>query len=521
MMHADHHQAQWPRQSLHTWLQRFVERYAALTLAQQLATQLPHLPEIEIAHLRLDSRAVGAGDAFIALRGAQHDGMAFAEAAIAAGAVLILTEARESLPELTVPVMALDGLAEQIGALAATFYGDASQSMPLIGVTGTNGKSSCVHFLAQAWTLWGRGAAGMLGTLGYGVLHRLGDASHTTPDAASVQRLLAELKHQELSMVAMEVSSHALCQGRVQACDFAAGVFTNLSRDHLDYHGTMAAYAAAKAKLFTDYRCPLAVINIDDEYGQALHRELCELALPGQRVLSYSCTQAQADIYGQLLAMDRTGLRIAVQSLWGQAEIHVAMAGRFQAVNLMAVLSVLCGLGCPFADALQIMGQLQAVPGRMQNVQPQLSDAQLPLVLVDYAHTPDALEQALLTARELTQGQLWCVFGCGGDRDRGKRPQMGALAAQLADHVVVTSDNPRFEDEQAILDDIKAGIRTNHNVNEFVDRAEAIAWSIAQAQADDVVLVAGKGHETYQDSAGVRRPFDDAAHARSALERAA
>ncbi|MCG8466292.1 MAG: UDP-N-acetylmuramoyl-L-alanyl-D-glutamate--2,6-diaminopimelate ligase [Xanthomonadales bacterium] len=510
MMPARH---QRPVQTLRQWMQRYLER----SDIQPQRFDIELLPDIAIRHLCADSRQVQAGDAFIALRGGQYDGVDYAQAAIEAGAVVIVTEVRDTLPELAVPVVQLPQLAEQLGFVAASFYGDVSHTLPLIGITGTNGKSSCAHFLAQAWPLCDRGQAGMVGTLGYGPLTKLNDSSRTTPDAVSVQRLLAELSGDELAMAAMEVSSHALEQQRVQACRFAAGVFTNLSRDHLDYHGTMAAYAAAKAKLFTEYRCPLAVINIDDEHGQALTAALRQQALPGQQVLSYSCTRAEADVYGELLAMDRQGLRIAVRSPWGRDEVQVAMAGRFQAFNLMAVFTVLCGLDCDFNTALTVLSQLQAVPGRMQSVQPALSQAEVPLVLVDYAHTPAALEQALQTARELTQGQLWCVFGCGGDRDRGKRPQMGALAAQLADQIVVTSDNPRFENEQAILDDIKSGIRTTHNVNEFVDRAEAIAWSIAQANADDVVLVAGKGHETYQEVAGVRRPFDDVAQARRAL----
>ncbi|GAB4188006.1 MAG: UDP-N-acetylmuramoyl-L-alanyl-D-glutamate--2,6-diaminopimelate ligase [Wenzhouxiangellaceae bacterium] len=471
------------------------------------------LPELRVERLVSDSRQARDNDAFFALRGLHSDGLDFAMQAVTAGAKVVVCGEREQLPRLPVPVVCVPLLEAHLGAIAAAFYQLPAEHR-LVGVTGTNGKSSCAYFLAQAWEGGGMGQAGFIGTLGQGRLGQLEDHGHTTPGVLTLHHELARQHAAGIDLTALEVSSHALDQQRVAGLRFSAGIFTNLSRDHLDYHGTMQAYGAAKARLFSDHPEAVAVINIDDEYG----RQLVSGLTPGRALVTYSMQDPGAMVYGQLLQISDRGLRLSLRTPWGAGEVTVPVLGRFQAGNLLAVAAVLGALGCPLERILQSYARLTAAPGRMQAL-PRRADQ--PLVLVDYAHTPDALAQALATAREITRGELWCVFGCGGDRDRGKRPQMGAAVAANADHAVLTSDNPRSEPPETIIDEIAAGMMSQRIAHRDADRARAIAYAISHAQADDVVVVAGKGHEHYQEAAGQRQPFDDVECARRALEQAA
>ncbi len=384
--------------------------------------------------------------------------------------------------------------------------------MRVIGVTGTNGKTSCVQLLAQALTLLGHRAAS-IGTLGSGVHGQLHEGERTTPDAISVQALLAKFRDTDVTHVAMEVSSHALVQGRVGAVDFEVAAFTNLTRDHLDYHGSMEAYGAAKARLFAWPGLKAAVINSDDGFG----RELAAQLPPGVRALRFSTNDDNAmEIAASNIVTSAGGLAFQLRSPWGVRQITSQLLGHFNVDNLLTVIGCLGALGESFERIVKVVELLQPVHGRMNRLGGLRG---LPLVVVDYAHTPDALEQTLSVLRAHCAGKLLCVFGCGGERDAGKRPLMGAIAARLADVAIVTDDNPRGEDGDAIVAQIVAGMTAAAAMTVERDRAAAIAGALALAHAGDVVLIAGKGHETYQDGAAGRRPFDDLAVAHALLER--
>ncbi|MBS7457746.1 UDP-N-acetylmuramoyl-L-alanyl-D-glutamate--2,6-diaminopimelate ligase [Coralloluteibacterium stylophorae] len=470
--------------------------------------------DADVRGLNLDSRALAAGDAFVALAGATTHGLRFAQAALDAGAAAILFEppapadgAIDALPN----AVAVPALGRHLGAIASRFYDAPSQAMDVVGVTGTNGKTSTVQMLAQALDV-PEARAGSIGTLGAGLHGRLQAGERTTPDVIAVHRLLASMRAEGAQAVAMEVSSHALVQGRVDAVAFRVAVFTNLSRDHLDYHGDMQSYGAAKAQLFRWPGLRAAVINLDDSYGRSLY---ADLPGPVRRIGVSSRGEEQAVL--RATDVDTTGEGLAFRLAFGDAAhpVRSPLLGRFNVDNLLAVAGVLLALDWPLARVAAALAQLAPVPGRMQRLAPVPGR---PLVVVDYAHTPDALEQSLVSLRAHTAGRLVCVFGCGGERDRGKRPQMAAVAEALADQVVVTDDNPRREDGDAIVAEILAGFARGGDVHVDRDRARAIARAIAHAGEGDAVLVAGKGHETYQDIGGVLHPFDDAAVARGALE---
>lgn len=467
---------------------------------------------VEITGLSADSRALQPGDAFVALSGAATHGLRFADAASAAGVSTILFEppAPAGLP-LPVNAIAVAGLRGAQGALADRFYGAPSQTMTVTGVTGTNGKTSTVQLLTQALALRGV-TAGSIGTLGAGLYGQLVAGERTTPDTIAVHRLLAHLRDAGASHVAMEVSSHALDQGRVDAVAFKVAVFTNLTRDHLDYHGDMASYGAAKAKLFAWPSLQSVVINLDDAFGVALLDSIA----PGVAVIAVSATGAPgARLRAREPMLDPAGLRFVLCEGAEQHDIRSPLLGRFNIDNLLAVAGSLRALGWPLAEVADILPRLSPVDGRMSRVGGGPGE---PLVVVDYAHTPDALAQALASLRAHTPGRLHCVFGCGGERDRGKRPQMAAIAEAGADHVWVTDDNPRGESGDAILADIKAGFSVPASVHVERDRAKAIAMTVASAAAGDVILIAGKGHEPYQEIAGHKYDFDDLAIARAALQ---
>lgn len=472
---------------------------------KRLGTRIPRITS--------DSRDVRPGDAFAAYAGTQRDGRAFIPEAIARGAGAVLWDPQGFNWDRAwkLPQLPLDHLKARLGGIADFIYGHPSRDLWMIGVTGTNGKTSSAHWIAAGLQAAGRRTA-VVGTLGNGLLGSVKPAANTTPDASLLHEMLAQFKAAGADAVVMEVSSHGLDQGRVNGVAFDVALFTNLSRDHLDYHGTMAAYGAAKAQLFTWPGLRVGVINADDAFG----RNLIDAARArGRKVLTYGF--GAADVAGGRLAATAGGLAVTVATPWGRGAIHARLVGEFNASNLLGVLGVLLVSGMELEPALAFLAEAEAPPGRMQR----LGGDGAPWVVVDYAHTPDALEKALTALRPAvgSGGELVCVFGCGGERDRGKRPEMGRVAARIAERVVVTSDNPRGEDAAAIASDIVHGIRETGNRRYAVelDRATAIASAIAEARPGDVVLVAGKGHETYQESAGLRHPFQDAEHAARAL----
>ncbi len=469
-------------------------------------------------HMTADSRLVKAGSVFVAYKGESTDGREFIPQAIENGASAVIWEQADFTwrDEWQVPNQAIVDLKQKIGQIASEFYGQPSQHLWMIGVTGTNGKTTCTHWLAQAFSALNKKAA-VVGTLGNGILSAgLTETKNTTPDSILLYQMLADYLGQQASVVAMEVSSHGLDQGRVNGVSFDIAVFTNLTRDHLDYHGDMQAYAAAKKKLFAWDGLKVAVLNRDDAFGLEVAQEL---KAQGKRVMTYGLEKAIAndtDISVKSLELTEQGMRLEVQTPFGDAVISAGVVGRFNAYNLLAVLATLLASNISLNDAVKALSALEPVAGRMQ----QYGGGTLPLVVIDYAHTPDALEQVLKSLRAQTKGQLVCVFGCGGDRDSGKRPLMGKVASELADKVIVTSDNPRNELPAEIIKAVMNGL--GQNAISIENRADAIARAIENAQAGDVILLAGKGHENYQEIAGVKYPFSDIEMAQHFLqERAA
>ncbi|GAB3753675.1 UDP-N-acetylmuramoyl-L-alanyl-D-glutamate--2,6-diaminopimelate ligase [Lysobacter olei] len=485
-----------------------------------LATLLPDVAgipgDLRISGLVMDSREVTPGCAFVAIAGFGAHGLQFAEQALAAGAVAVLFE--PPAPDHLAPpagAIAVPDLRARLGELADAFHDRVTEAMTLVGVTGTNGKTSTVQLLAQAWTLQGT-TAGSVGTLGTGLYGHVVPTGFTTPLVLRTHSLLAELHEAGAKAVAMEVSSHALDQGRVAGLHYDVAVFTNLTRDHLDYHGDMGTYGAAKARLFQWPGLKAAVVNLDDAFGATLPGMLAE----GVRCIGFSSRgHAEAVVRAEAPRLDAGGLHF---NLVVADEVHPVLSpllGRFNVDNLLAVAATLYALGQAPADIAATLARLQPIHGRMNRLGgDEGPTGRRPLVVIDYAHTPDALEQALATLRGHSEARLMCVFGCGGERDRGKRPQMAAIAERLADVVVVTDDNPRAEDGDQIVQDIMAGFAAPQAVHVQRDRAKAIAFAVAAAAADDIVLVAGKGHEPYQEINGVQYPFDDTDVARAALE---
>ncbi|MGI9174347.1 MAG: UDP-N-acetylmuramoyl-L-alanyl-D-glutamate--2,6-diaminopimelate ligase [Rhodothermales bacterium] len=467
---------------------------AGLTTRKQARTG-----DLDIDHLASDSRAVGPGGLFVAIRGGKIDGHLFIDKAVQNGAIAIVCEAvpkdaRERYPGIAFAQVANTRAA--LAELAAAFYGDPSRELKMIGVTGTNGKTTTAHLLHHLLSQLGE-TAGLIGTIEF----RLGDqtlpATHTTPDALELNRMLRGMVSRGCTSCVMEVSSHALDQDRVRAIAYDVGVFTNLTRDHLDYHGSPQAYLAAKKKLFdTLPETATALYNADDPAAPQL------IADTAARTVSYGFS-GEADVQVDVLENRIDGLRLRVDGI----EQRFRLVGHFNAYNLAAAYSAGRALGYEGADVLESLASVSPVPGRFEA----LRFADGTTVIIDYAHTPDALENILQTLRTTKSpaATLWCVFGCGGDRDAGKRRPMGALAESYADRVVVTSDNPRTEDPEGIMNDIRRGMDRPTEAAWIVDRKEAIAHAARHAAPGDVVLVAGKGHETYQIIGTERRPFDD------------
>ncbi|MCC7486972.1 MAG: UDP-N-acetylmuramoyl-L-alanyl-D-glutamate--2,6-diaminopimelate ligase [Burkholderiales bacterium] len=475
-----------------------------------------------------DSRRVRAGDTFLAWPGAAGDGRDHIASAIAAGAASVLWEARgfRWRPEWRVANLGIANLRRHAGEIARRLAGNPSGRLWMIGVTGTNGKTTCSQWIAQALAHGARPCA-VIGTLGYGMRRPLRPLLNTTPDALWLHAELAGFARRGARAVAMEVSSIGLDQDRVAGIDFDVALFTNLSRDHLEYHRTMRRYREAKARLFALDSLGAAVINLDDVFGRELARRSRR---PGLQVIGYGFGARRGAfpvrVTGRDLVAGPDGVRFTVHSPWGAARVANPALGRHNASNLLATLAVLLASGVALRRAVAALGAIEPVPGRMERA----GGGAQPLVVVDYAHSPDALEHALRALREITgrgsrpRGggpRLTCVFGCGGERDRGKRPQMGRLAARLADRVVVTSDNPRAEDPLRIIDDILSGVpRGGGELAVIPDRKSAVRYAVGAARRGDVVLLAGKGHERYQLVAGARRPHSDLAEARRALREA-
>ncbi|KRB11577.1 UDP-N-acetylmuramoyl-L-alanyl-D-glutamate--2,6-diaminopimelate ligase [Lysobacter sp. Root690] len=481
-----------------------------------LADLLPDIAgipgDLRISGLVMDSRAVRPGDAFVAIAGFGAHGLKFVEQARAQGAVAILFEppAPDDLPA-PADAIAVPGLRSRLGEMGDAFHGRASEAMTVVGVTGTNGKTSTVQLIAQAWTLRGI-RCGSVGTLGAGLYGAVVPNGFTTPLVLPLHELLADMRDGGATAVAMEVSSHALDQGRVAGVHFDVGVFTNLTRDHLDYHGDMASYGAAKARLFDWPGLQAAAINLDDEFG----RELIAQLPKGVRAIGLSSRGRDgATLRADALSFDSRGIGFDLVVAGKAHPVASKLLGRFNVDNLLAVAGALYALDEAPSRIAETLSQLEPIHGRMNRLG---GDGVLPLVVIDYAHTPDALEQALASLRAHANARLICVFGCGGERDRGKRPQMAAIAEHGADLVIVTDDNPRGEDGDVIVADILEGLRAPQRAVVLRDRRAAIEHAIGEASPDDIVLVAGKGHEPYQEIHGVRHAFDDTLIAQAALE---
>lgn len=485
---------------------------------------------ISVSGITIDSRTVKEGDCFVALKGAQTDGANYIEQAIAAGAAAVLLDAQSELSigqdRLSVPIIRINNLPSRLSEIAGRFYSNPSHDMDIVAFTGTNGKTTCsllyAQLLAKVRLLGERQKSSYIGTTGYGVAesqsldtsgqsfktNRSGDVQLTTPDAVSMQRIMAELAMNGTQSVALEASSHSLVQYRLQSIEIDIAVFTNLSRDHLDYHSDLKSYAAAKARLFELPTVQTAIINLDDPVGGEIAANL----RPEIQLITFSLDNQMADIHCRQIELDASGIRAQLVTPWGEGEINSNLIGGFNLSNLLAVIAAACARGVTLESCLQLLPELHAAPGRMQSIS---ADAE-PQVIIDYAHTPDALEKALQAIRPYCLGQLWLVFGCGGNRDSGKRIEMGKVANQFADKIIVTNDNPRFEQPELIAEQILQGI--DGDVTVELDRRRAISTSIIQAESQDIILIAGKGHEDYQIIGDTRLPFSDYQEALIALE---
>lgn len=489
-----------------------IKRIAPRRISELLRGLVPVSPDqdCDVRGLTLDSRDVKSGDLFIAIPGDVADGRRFVQDAVSRGAAAVLCENGDyQFPQLAVPLLRVSNLRPLVGVVADRFFGAPSKRLIVIGVTGTNGKTTCAHLLAQVLDVVPARCA-LIGTLGSGFPHALDTTALTTPDAVTVHRLLAQFLQAGATHVSMEVSSHALAQARTSAVAFDIAIFTNLSRDHLDYHVDMESYGLTKARLFEIESLKTAIINRDDPFGRALAERV------RSRVDTITYGIDEGEVHARELHARHDGLELEAVTPKGAVKLRCPLYGRFNASNLLAVLATLLACGVELEAAGARLCQVKPVLGRTERFGGQ---AGIPLVVVDYAHTPDALEQVLRALREHVRARLFCVFGCGGERDRGKRPQMGCVAEQLADVVVLTDDNPRNESGDRIIADIVAGMHTRARV--IRDRAAAIRTAIGEAGRDDVVLIAGKGHEQYQYVGDARLPYSDRETVRTILGEAA
>jgi len=473
-------------------------------------------PEIPVAGIASDSRELGQGFLFLACEGATSHGLDYFRQAQEAGVCAIAWDSStaNTPDDIGVPMIAVENLAQHLGDIANRFYGQPSSQLKTIGVTGTNGKTTVAWMIKECLRQLDQ-RCGYIGTLGFGLDDLQMAQGMTTPAAVELHGRLADFVDQRASHAAIEVSSHALSQGRVDGVEFDAALFTNLTRDHLDYHGDMRSYFESKASLFLAYPCRHKIINIDSEFGAEL-AERCDHNVVTVSTAFDRVAEDRAFVFVRSVLATENGSEITVSSSWGDGKITLPMPGEFNVANAVLVLAYLLTAGIDLEQACDVFALLEAPPGRMQKIAGRGSS-----IYVDYAHTPDAIESALQALRPHSQHNIWCVFGCGGDRDVGKRPLMGGLVERLADKIVVTTDNPRNEDPKKIIEEILAGLINADKATVIEDRAAAIAWTIAEADPSDVVLIAGKGHEDYQEIAGVRRPFSDVALAAAAVERKA
>lgn len=475
--------------------------------------------ETRVTGICMDSRKVHSSDLFLACHGKKTSGINYIREAINAGAIAIAVEANigEEVFTNDIPVIKINELSAKVGIIADRFYGHPSKNMNIIGITGTNGKTSVSYFIAQALSRSSVKKVGLIGTLGSGPFAQLRSGLNTTPDPVFVHRTLADFNQQGIDTVIMEVSSHGLDQGRVNGVDFNIGIFTNLSNDHLDYHKDMVAYAAAKKKLFTSHGIKHAIINIDDEYGRKLYEEIGDsIPVIGYGLVDLFPADDNQYLSTMLATVDESdyGMMLQIKSPWGEGSLSVPINGSYNAYNLLASLAALCLIGMNFEYASEQLALLSPVPGRLEK----FGGMDKPEIYVDYAHTPDALKKVLITLKRKKPGKLVCIFGCGGNRDKTKRALMGAIAEAYADEVIITNDNPRDEQPDSIIEDILTGIVKQGSVLIETDRDKAITNAILSAGADDIVLIAGKGHETYQEIAGKRYPFSDRQLVRKLLE---
>jgi UDP-N-acetylmuramoyl-L-alanyl-D-glutamate--2,6-diaminopimelate ligase len=475
--------------------------------------------DLPISGLCLDSRMVMEGDVFIALNGAHKNGINFINDAIDKGAVAVLmgSELEGVTNTLSIPIYSINNLDSKLGLLASRYYNNPSQNVNIIGVTGTNGKTSVTNFLAQLLSNHGQVPVGSIGTLGSGIFGNLKPSKNTTPDILTINRLLADFGSRHIKDVVMEVSSHGLEQGRVDNISFETAVFTNLSRDHLDFHGDMSLYGAAKKKLFDNPGLKNAVINVDDEFGIKLNSQINGQINKIRYGILDNHEKENSKIYdvtAKIVYSELNSITIDISSPWGKGEVSVSLSGNFNAYNILACLSVVCLQGMTFSNALEALSKIQGVPGRMEY----FGGPSTAKIFIDYSHTPDALLHALGTLRNQCNGKLVCVFGCGGERDIGKRPQMGQVAEEYADLVYLTNDNPRRESPEKIIQDIQSGMKGSIPVEIIVDRSTAVREAIHTSCKDDYVLIAGMGHEIYQEIDLVKHPYSDRQHVRNLLE---
>jgi UDP-N-acetylmuramoyl-L-alanyl-D-glutamate--2,6-diaminopimelate ligase len=471
------------------------------------------LENIDVSGITLDSRQVQDGGLFLSLSADESQRLSYLKQAITSGVSVVLYEQNDDLTsnEITalakenIAAYAVRNLADKAGEIAARFYGHPSLALTVIAVTGTNGKTSVSQFIAQSLELLGL-PCGVVGTLGVGRLDDLVSTGMTTPDPITLQGILADFCQKKMKYAVIEASSHALEQRRLNSITVDVAVFTNLTRDHLDYHKNMDDYAAAKAHLFSFAGLKTAIINCDDDFGQTLIANLSNT--DELDVWSYSRQNKNATFYTNNSQTTQQGLEFDIESTYGTAPIRSSLLGHFNIDNLLATTASLFAIDIPFEDITRVIEKCHSVNGRMESY----GNEQQTHVVVDFAHTPDALVQALtsLRAHVPVKGQLWCVFGCGGDRDAGKRSEMGRCAEQNADQLVLTNDNPRSENPRVIINAILAGITAPEKVHIEHDRKMAISYAVSHATSDDIVLIAGKGHEQYQEISGIKQPFSDA-----------
>ncbi|MDJ0813123.1 MAG: UDP-N-acetylmuramoyl-L-alanyl-D-glutamate--2,6-diaminopimelate ligase [Woeseiaceae bacterium] len=476
-------------------------------------------PAIEVRDISSDSRDLKPGDLFLACGGENSHGLDYAADAVTAGVAAIAWDsstAEAPAGRVGVPMIAVEDLAGRLGEIANRFYARPSEAVKVLGVTGTNGKTTVAWLVAQCCEHLGE-TCGYVGTLGTGVGEVAGGEGMTTPGAIELHRHLAGFRDAAAGWAAVEVSSHALAQDRIAGVSFDTVMFTNLSRDHLDYHGSMQKYFETKARLFLDYPAKHRIINLDSEFGDEL------AARCGQDVVTVSTrfdrvANGRPYVFVRSVVAKGTGSNVRIASSWGTGEFHLPLPGDFNVANAVMVLAAMLVHGVPLQQACEKLEMVSAPPGRLERVP---APEGLPSVYIDYAHSPEALDAVLRALRAHCAGRLWCVFGCGGDRDAGKRPQMGRMAEKRADVVVITNDNPRSESPRAIIDGVLEGIAAPDKATVIEDRAAAIAWAIDNAQPGDTILVAGKGHEDYQLIGAERIDFSDYGAALANLDRRA